>query len=951
MKILRILCALSVCACVPPVYADVTLPALFSDNMVLQRETAIPVWGKADPSEKIAVALDGDQATVNTAADGRWQAALKPHTAGGPYTLTVTGKNTLTRRNVLVGDVWLCGGQSNMEFTLKRASNAAEAIAASADSSLRLFKVHTAKPAAPAEDVVGNWNAAGPDTTGAFSAVGYFFGHAIRNAEHIPIGLISSNVGGTPAQSWTRAEALSANPYLKQRYQDPSAATQAEHDAAMAAYEAALAKAKTDGTKPPQKPYSFWLPSVLYNGMIAPLTPFPIRGVVWYQGESNTSDPVGYRALLPTMIRDWRAQRHEPNLPFIIVQLAPFGSEAGNGLGWAETREVQQMVAQALPDAALAVTTDVGTQHEIHYTNKQPVGERLALLARKLVYGEKDLVASGPAFHSLRIDGSKAVVTFDSVGDGLTIRGGESSGVTVPADALVGFTVAGADGQFVPANAKIVGPNTVEVSSPQVTHPAAVRYGFVNFPIVNLWNKNGLPAVPFRTDAPATTPALTATPADTPSMVRAKHKPADAQWTNYPVRTIAQLAPLPVEPALNQYGGRMDKSGLKTGFFHTQKREGRWWLVDPDGHLYLNVAAVNVSPGPAPDPQWANNATHLLRENGFSGTGAWSSTRELRAVDAPLVYTLIGHSGLPVSDSNGFMSSFAATHHLLHPKTGRSAYPYDCIPVFHPDFAAYCDDYAKPLAVFKNDPYLLGYFSDNELPLPVLDKYLALDPNDPQTASSYAAARAWLDTRKGKAATAPGITDADRDAWTQYVFDRYYTVTTSALRKYDPNHLCLGSRLNSRSAGLESVFRAAGRSLDVISINYYGVWNPAIPSVRQRTEWADKPLIISEFYAKGADSGFANTGGAGWLVATQQDRGLFYQTFTLGLLEAKNCVGWHWFKYMDNDPDNRQADPSNRDSNKGIVKLDNTPYGPLLDEMRSLNQSIYALTDKFDQKP
>ncbi|MDQ2800818.1 MAG: sialate O-acetylesterase, partial [Armatimonadota bacterium] len=207
MKIPQLLCGLLVYVGVSPVYADVHLPALFADNMVLQRETPIPIWGKADPGEKVTITLDGDQATTTAAADGRWQVALRPHAAGGPYALTVSGtmtdKNTLTCRNVLVGDVWLCGGQSNMEFTLKRASNAAEAIAASADPDLRLFKVRTAKPSAPADDVAGSWNAAGPDTTGRFSAIGYFFGHAIRTAEHVPIGLISSNVGGTPAQSWT----------------------------------------------------------------------------------------------------------------------------------------------------------------------------------------------------------------------------------------------------------------------------------------------------------------------------------------------------------------------------------------------------------------------------------------------------------------------------------------------------------------------------------------------------------------------------------------------------------------------------------------------------------------------------------------------------------------------------------------------------------------------------
>ena len=427
--------------------------------------------------------------------------------------------------------------------------------------------------------------------------------------------------------------------------------------------------------------------------------------------------------------------------------------------------------------------------------------------------------------------------------------------------------------------------------------------------------------------------------ADTLQTVLAKHKPADTHWVAYPVRTVDALSPLPAEPLLDRYGGRMDKTGLRTGFFHTQKDKNRWWLVDPDGHFFLHVGAAGVSPGAAPKADWADSATRLLHGMGFNGAGAWSSTDLVRASPQPLVYTVI-HS---------FMSAFSAGRHLSHAGTGHSNYPNGCIPVFHPDFAAFCDDYAKPLAAFKDDPWLLGYFSDNELPLPVLDKYLALDPADPQMGSSGQAARDWLAARKGRAAAAADITDADRTAWTEYVFDRYFSLTTQAIRKYDPHHLCLGSRLNGRSSSSEPVFRAAGRSLDVISINYYGVWNPSMPSVRNRTKWSDKPILISEFYAKGVDSGFANTGGAGWLVSTQHERGLFYQTFTLGLLEAQNCVGWHWFKYMDNDPNDTHADPSNRDSNKGIVRNDYTPYTPLVDLMRTLNQNVYAITDKFDQ--
>lgn len=429
--------------------------------------------------------------------------------------------------------------------------------------------------------------------------------------------------------------------------------------------------------------------------------------------------------------------------------------------------------------------------------------------------------------------------------------------------------------------------------------------------------------------------------ADAPPTVRARIK--QAEWKQQPVRTVEMLAPLPAEPAVDRYGGRTDRTLAKTGFIRTQKIAGRWWLVDPEGHPMIHVGVVNVTPAAhltegAPSAQWAQAATRLLQNNGFNGIGAWSATSLLRAVPQPVVYTVI-HS---------FMSSFAGTRKITRSGVGHAAYPNDCIPVFHPDFAAYCDDYAKSLAADKDDPFLMGYFSDNELPIPELDKYLALDPKDPVMGSSQQAAQAWLSARKGKAATAADVTEADRTAWTGYVFARYFELTTAATRKYDPHHLCLGPRLYGRSANSEAVFRAAGPYLDVIAMNYYGVWNPSLPSVAHRTEWSGKPILISEFYAKGNDSGFSNMSGAGWTVDTQRDRGLFYQTFTLGLLEAKNCIGWQWFKYMDNDPTNSAADPSNRDSNKGIVTLKELPYKPLVDQMRGLNQHVYAVIDKFD---
>ena len=488
-----------------PTASGLTLPALFGDNMVLQRNVPVPVWGHAAPGETVTVAFNNQKAApVQADADGKWQATLPAQKAGGPYTLSVTGDKSgspLTRTGVLVGDVWLCSGQSNMELALRRAKTSAEAIASAGDPQLRLFKVGYAYPTTPASDVKATWNASDGQSASAFSAVAYFFGRALRRADPtVPIGLVGAYVGGTPAQGWTREGALSANPDLKRLYVDTYSADQAAHDDAMAKYTAALAQAKSNGKKEPQKPYTFWRYSSLYNGMIAPLTGFPLRGVVWYQGETNAKDPKGYRTLLPTLINDWRAQWHDPALPFLLVQLPSFGTTAGNGMAWAEMREIQAQTAQKLPHVSYVVTTDVGTQHDIHPTDKEPVGERLALAARSKIYNQSSVTAFGPTFRTLKMEGSKAIVTFDNAGDGLVIRGGMASDAPVSEKELVGFTVAGADNRFVPAHAEIVGKNTVAVSSPEVAVPKFVRYGFVNFPVLNLWNKNGLPAAPFRTD-------------------------------------------------------------------------------------------------------------------------------------------------------------------------------------------------------------------------------------------------------------------------------------------------------------------------------------------------------------------------------------------------------------------------------------------------------------------
>lgn len=451
--------------------------------------------------------------------------------------------------------------------------------------------------------------------------------------------------------------------------------------------------------------------------------------------------------------------------------------------------------------------------------------------------------------------------------------------------------------------------------------------------------------------------------------VKVKYKVGDAEWKEFPPRTVEMLdgftaAAFP-SPRLDRWGGRADKKSKATGFFRVEKQTDRWWLVDPDGGLFLHVGVAGVDIGKSPTPKaalnqqfgtpetWADRTTHYLREQGFNGAGAWSGVGLLRTVKEPrLVYTVIGNAGAPGGPNNngGFMSGFGKKLRATQPGVGHTNYPNGCIPVFHPDFPAYCDEFARPLAALKDDPYLLGYFSDNELPYPLLDKYLALPPNDPVMASSYQAARQWLAARKGKDASAADITQEDKDAWTEYVFDRYFALTTGATRKYDPNHLCLGPRFYGPEKDNPATFRAAGKYLDALGVNLYFVWNPKPGSIARWTQWSGKPILLTEWYAKGMDSGLANTSGAGWTVPTQADRGLFYQTFTLGLLQEKNCIGWHWFKYMDNDPTDPAAEASNQDANKGMVTTRFTPYVPLVERMRPLNERVYALTDYFDRK-
>lgn len=434
--------------------------------------------------------------------------------------------------------------------------------------------------------------------------------------------------------------------------------------------------------------------------------------------------------------------------------------------------------------------------------------------------------------------------------------------------------------------------------------------------------------------------------------VEAAAKPGHL-WHAFPTRTQADLpaaAASRLEGELTSYGGLAAQKAKATGFFYTTQRAGRWWLVDPVGGLFLNKGVVSVSPLPSAGAQaaftakfgtltnWAAQTTRQLRQLGFNGLGAWSDTASLAAAPQPLNYTRIWN----------FMASYGRKRGGTLTQPGHTGYPNDCIFVFDPEFETFCNEHAKQLAADKNNPHLLGHFSDNELPfhLGALTNYLALPKSDP----GQRAAMAWLQARHGEKAGLKDVTPQDDRDFLELVVARYFRIVATAIKKYDPNHLFLGSRFYGRGLAVPEIFRAAGPFVDVVSVNYYNAWTPDAARLATWEHESHKPILITEWYAKGMDSGMGNTGGAGWLVKTQRERGEFYENFTLGLMESKVCVGWHWFKYIDNDPTDTKTDPSNRDSNKGLFNNRFEPYTPLLESMKQINQRAYSLIEYFDGK-
>ncbi len=481
-------------------WADIRLPAVISDHMLLQRDMPARIWGKADPREAVSVAFRGQ--TLRTEADdyGRWQVFLQPLGAGGPFDLTVQGKNTVSVRDVLVGDVWIASGQSNMGMTVARCDNAQQEIASANNPNLRLFRVALKVAHSPQDDVKGAWEASSPESVPNFSAAGYFFGRYIQQKLNVPVGVIQTAWGGTSAEAWTSVTSLAADPELISVFSDWGKTTEnfaeaaARYPSVLKLWEAAVAKAKTDGTTPPNRPgapvdpaNSQAMPGGLYNAMIAPLTPYAIRGAIWYQGENNASRKRSYvyRRLFPAMIQDWRNAWGKGDFPFLFVQLANYGKNVPTSQ-WPELREAQTMTLR-LANTGMAVTIDIGNPNDIHPTNKQDVGIRLGLAARAIAYGEK-IVYSGPLYRQAIREGGQLRLWFDSVGGGLTAKGG----------ALKGFEIAGRDGNFVPAQARIDGASVV-VSNPDVPQPVSARYAWAESPECNLYNAEGLPASPFRT--------------------------------------------------------------------------------------------------------------------------------------------------------------------------------------------------------------------------------------------------------------------------------------------------------------------------------------------------------------------------------------------------------------------------------------------------------------------
>ena len=445
--------------------AEIKLPAIFGDNMVLQQQTNAAIWGKASPNETVEVICSWDKKSYSAKSDkeGAWKLKVKTPSAGGPFKISISDGEALTLNNVLIGEVWVCSGQSNMQMTMNGYRNqpvlgSTEAILSSTNESVRLFTVKRNKSLEPLDDLSGEWQQCIPENVANFSAAAYYFGRMIQKTLGVPVGLINSSWGGTRIEPWISENGFKHFDWVN------------------------LPDKKQEGELSPQTP------TVLYNAMIKPMVGFSIRGGLWYQGESNRNEPSEYEKLMPGLIENWRNEWGTGDFTFFYCQIAPFDYGSG-GVNSAFLREAQLKASTSIPGIGMACLMDVGEKTNIHPADKEAAGERLAYLALVKTYGKKGFEYSGPVLKEMTVEGSMVKLTFDHAKNGLTTFGKE----------LVNFKIAGENKRFYPAKAMIT-RNGITLSSLQVEKPMAVRYAFENFVIGELFNTEGFPASSFRTD-------------------------------------------------------------------------------------------------------------------------------------------------------------------------------------------------------------------------------------------------------------------------------------------------------------------------------------------------------------------------------------------------------------------------------------------------------------------
>ncbi len=478
MPLPRLCMLILLAAFASPAAADVSLNNMFGDHMVLQQGIKNKVWGKADPGEQVAVTLGGQTHSTAAAADGTWHVFLDPvKEYGGPHTLTVKGKNTVTFSDVLIGEVWVCAGQSNMQWSVNQSNDPDLEKAAAKFPNIRLISVPQVGTQEPQWNFNGKWQQCSPETVGNFSAVGYCFGRQLNQTLGVPVGLINNAWGGSAAEAWVKREKVAAHPTLK-----------AIHDRWV----------KMESAEKPDENQMKGnaRPGNIHSGVLTPSIGYGIKGAIWYQGESNAGRAYQYRELFPFMIKSWREEWGLGDFPFYWVQLADFKAERAEPAesDWAELREAQTMTMKALPNTGEAVIIDIGEGKDIHPKNKQDVAKRLARWALAETYKVPGIAARSPLYKGMDKQGSKIVLSFDNVGT--------KAGDWRPFDVAepIGFTIAGADKKFVPAKAVILADGRIEVSSEAVAEPVAVRYAWADNPVCNMYSAAGLPLTPFRTD-------------------------------------------------------------------------------------------------------------------------------------------------------------------------------------------------------------------------------------------------------------------------------------------------------------------------------------------------------------------------------------------------------------------------------------------------------------------